>query len=667
MTISQFRHGALRALFSCTVIGFAACSEPPPDIGAVDGSVKPASRFTTRANEQVLRELPFESTVDFDNATRGFIATLDNARITDATGREVYSLADMGFLDTEAPATVNPSLWRQAQLNALLHGLFELTEGLYQVRSFDLANMTLIAGEKGWIIVDPLLAAETAAAALALANRELGERPVTSVVITHSHVDHFGGIRGVVSAEDVSSGKVTVVAPPGFSEEAFSENLRARNVMERRARYQFGNLLPASGTGYVSTGLGNRTASGSVGFPVPNLIIPEAGGSLELDGVQFEFMNAPGAEAPAELIFYLPEFRALCMAEISTHTLHNIYTLRGAKTRDANAWASYIDTAMEKFAGRSDILFASHHWPTWGQDELTLQLELQRDLYKFIHDQTLRMANRGLNMVEISEAIELPDTLAQAFANRGYYGTVSHGVKAVYNYYLGWFDGNPSNLNPLPPVPAAERYVEYMGGSTAILERAARDYARGEYRWVAEVLRHLVFAEPGNATARYLLADSYEQLGYQAESGIWRNFYLSGARELREGIDTSLSSQLPSAELLLGLSLREIIDAMAVRLDGEAAADSDIRLQIRFTDRVEPWLLQVRNGVLHGFPGRESEDPSATLRISEADLKLMLAGLVGAAELVGDDRLELEGNLITLVRFATLFDEFDNHFPIVTP
>jgi alkyl sulfatase BDS1-like metallo-beta-lactamase superfamily hydrolase len=644
-----------------------ACEAPPPELDSLNDTVKQATRYTEDANREVRRALPFEQRTDFEDATRGFIATLDGARIVNSRGEQVFDLSDMAFLDAEAPETVNPSLWRQAQLNALLHGLFEVTEGIYQVRSFDLANMTLIAGDTGWIVVDPLLTAETAEAALALANRELGERPVSAVVITHSHVDHFGGIRGVLSAEEEASGEIPIVAPPGFSSEAFSENLRPGNVMERRARYQFGNLLESSATGFVSTGLGNRTASGTVGVPRPTVVIPDNGITMALDGVEFEFVNTPGAEAPAELIFYLPAFKALCMSEIATHTLHNIYTLRGAKTRDANAWARYINIALANFSERSEVLFASHHWPSWGQSTLTRQLELQRDLYKYIHDQTLRLANHGYNMVEIAEAIELPPDLGETFANRGYYGTVSHGVKAVYNYYLGWFDGNPANLHPLPPQPAAEKYLEYMGGSEAVLERAAQDYVRGDYRWVAEVLKQVVFAEPSNRTARYLLADTYEQLGYQAESGIWRNFYLSGASELRFGVDTEIEAQLPSVELLQGMSLSDLVDAMAVRLDGDAAANSDIRLQIDFSDRDDGLLLQVRHGVLHGFPGRIDEEPSATLVISELDLKLLLTGAAGAAQLIKEGRLDLEGNPITLVRFATLFDEFDTNFNIVTP
>lgn len=642
-------------------------AEIPPTLAALNADSKPASSYTAELNTAVLEQLPFASQADFQAATRGFIASIDGAVTTAADGEVIYSLADMQFLDGPAPASANPSLWRQAQLNALIHGLFEVEEGIYQVRSFDLANMTLIAGETGWIIIDPLTSRESASNALALANAELGERPVRAVIVTHSHADHFGGVGGVVTAQQVADGSVAIIAPTGFQGEAFSENLRAGTVMERRSAYQFGSLLQASPRGFISTGLGNKLAAGTVALQNPTITIPPAGATLVLDGIEFEFMDVPGAEAPAELIFYLPQFRALCMSEIATHSLHNIYTLRGAKTRDANLWASHIDAALQRWGANSDLVFASHHWPTWGQGKVVDYLQLQRDLYKYIHDQTLRLANLGYNMIEIAEQVELPPTLARAFANRGYYGTVSHGVKAVYNYYLGWFDGNPSNLQPLPPVEAAVKYVRYMGGGTAILERAAEDYARGEYRWVAEVLRQLVFAEPDNQTARFLLADSYEQLAYQAESGIWRNFYLSGALELRHGVDAQESALAPSRELLDSISLRDLIDAMAVRLDGEAAADMDLSLNIKLTDSEDTWLLQVRNGVLHGFANRNLDDASAALLISEGDLKYLLTGVVGVPSLIADDRLDLEGNPLTLIRFAGLFDKFDPNFNIVTP
>ena len=654
---------------SASLCALSGCGqrELPPAIDALNDASKNASSYTAQLNEAVLDQLPFDSNADFDDATRGFIASIDGATTLGEDGAVIYSLDNMLFLEGESPGTVNPSLWRQAQLNALLHGLFKVSEGVYQVRSHDLANMTLIAGQTGWIVIDPLLTRETAANALALANRELGERPVRAVIITHSHADHFGGVGGIVSAEQVAAGEVTVIAPTGFQKEAFSENLRAGTVMERRAAYQFGNLLKPSPQGFVSTGLGNKTAEGTIALIDPSVTIGPQGANLLLDGVEFEFMDVPGAEAPAELIFYLPQQRALCMSEIATRSMHNLYTLRGAKTRDANLWATHINSAIDRWAADSDVVFASHHWPTWGGESVLAYLELQRDLYKYVHDQTLRLANHGYNMEEIAERVELPPSLAQTFANRGYYGTVSHGVKAVYNYYLGWFDGNPSNLNPLPPAASAQKYLEYMGGSAAILQRAAQDYGNGEYRWVAEVLRRLVFAEPDNQAARFLLADAYEQLGYQAESGIWRNFYLTGALELRHGVAERESSMAPNRDLLRSIGVADLVDAMAVRLNGEAAADVDLSLNIELTDSSDNWLLQVRNGVLHGFKNRVADQASASLVIAEDDLKFMLTGLVGAPTLIANDRLELEGNPLTLIRFARLFDQFDPNFNIVTP
>lgn len=669
ISLVLFRLLSLPSFVLAVLVVLSGCEAeaPIPGLETIDKRSKPATAYTQTMNRELLQQLPFSDRQDFDNATRGFIATNKGARTIDANGATVFSLEGMRFLEGDAPDTVNPSLWRQAQLNALLHGLFEVEEGIYQVRSFDLANMTLIRGTTGWIIIDPLLTSETAAAALALANRELGERPVTAVVFTHSHIDHFGGVAGVVTPQDIASGKIPLIAPKGFSAEALSENLRAGNVMQRRAAYQFGSLLPDSATGFVSTGLGNKTAEGEIIPIAPNQVVPEEGATLILDGVEFEFMNTPGAEAPAELIFYLPAWRALSMAELATHTLHNIYTLRGAKTRDANLWSQHIQRAIDTWGSNTDVVFASHHWPTWGQEDALDYLHAQRDLYKYIHDQTLRLANHGYTMVEIAEQIELPDALANRFANRGYYGTVNHGVKAVYNYYLGWFDGNPSNLHPLPAQTSASKYIEYMGGSRAILERAAKDQAAGEYRWVAEVLRHLVFAEPDNETARYLLADSYEQLGYQAESGIWRNFYLSGALELRQGVEQLPNALAPKEALLRGVSLADFIDAMAVRLDGEAAAESNIELGIHFTDLDSHWLLSVSNGVLHGLPNRKSEDPDVSLTLTSNDFKFLLSGLVGAPTMISEGRLKMSGNPLTLIRFAGLFDQFDSNFNIVTP
>ncbi|WP_444889408.1 alkyl/aryl-sulfatase [Microbulbifer sp. DLAB2-AA] len=632
----------------------------------LNAKVKPASKVTKAHNLSVEKQLPFSNDLDFQLAKRGFIATIPGAQVTNAMGREVYGLAQMQFLDGAPKDTVNPSLWRQAQLNALNNGLFEVVEGIYQVRSLDLANMTLIKGETGWIVIDPLTSMETAAAGLALANRTLGNRPVSAVIFTHSHADHFAGVAGVLTMQQLAEGSVEIIAPDGFSEEAISENVRSGNVMQRRALYQFGDLLPSSPDGFVSSGLGNRVSDGEHGIATPTQLIPEEGAEMKIDGVDIIFMSTPGAEAPTEMVFFFPQFNALCMSEIANHTLHNIYTLRGAKTRDALAWSRYIERAMEKFGGDTQVVFSSHHWPTWGNSEALDYLVKQRDLYKYIHDQTLRLANHGHDMIEIAEQIQLPEALSHTWANRGYYGTVNVGAKAVYNRYLGYFDGNPSNLHPLPQEEAALHYVEYMGGEEEIMKRARQDFSQGNYRWVAMVLKHLVFAEPKNQEARYLLADAFEQLGYQAESGIWRNFYLSGARELRHGVEFR-EEMHPPEEIVARVPLQLLFDAMAVRLNGEKAADADIRLNIEMTDNKNKYLVVVKNGVLHGYPGRHSEDPSASLALSSTDLRLMFSGLVGAPTMIKEGRLKVRGNPLALIQFGRLFDKFDRNFNLVTP
>jgi len=652
------------SLFPLFLIACGSEPEAGPDI--LNTEVKPASKATIAHNRALSKKLPFANETDFELARRGFIATIPGAQVNNTEGREVYGLSQMQFLQGNSTDTVNPSLWRQAQLNALNNGLFKVVDGIYQVRSLDLANMTLVQGERGWIVIDPLTSAETAAAALALANKSLGERPVSAVIFTHSHADHFAGVTGVLTGEQLARGSVDIIAPEGFAEEAISENVRSGNVMQRRALYQFGDLLPSSPEGFVSSGLGNRVSDGEHGIATPTVVIPETGAEMEIDGVEIEFINTPGAEAPTEMVFFFPQFKALCMSEIANHTLHNIYTLRGAKTRDALAWSRYIEFAMEKFGEQTEVVFSSHHWPTWGESEAMDYLAKQRDLYKYIHDQTLRLANHGYDMVEVAERLALPDNLSQAWANRGYYGTVNVGAKAVYNRYLGYFDGNPANLHPVPQEEAAPRYVEYMGGEESIMARARQDFARGNYRWVSMVLKHLVFAEPDNEQARYLLADSLEQLGYQAESGIWRNFYLSGARELRHGVEFR-EEVLPAEEIVARVPLPLLFDAMAVRLNGEKAADAEIRLNIDMTDTSEKYLVVVQNGVLHGYPGRHSDDPSASLALSSTDLRLMFGGLVGAPTMIKEGRLKVSGNPLALIKFGRLFDKFDRNFNLVTP
>ena len=629
-------------------------------------AAKPATD-TTRAVQQSFKDkLDFTDQQSFADAKRGFIATIDPLTIAhDRSQRAVYDLSQMQFLEGEAPDTVNPSLWRQAQLNAGHHGLYEVVDGIYQIRSFDIANMTLIRGDSGWIIVDPLTSSESSRAGLELANEQLGERPIVAVIYTHSHADHFAGVLGVITQEQAESGEVAVIAPVDFVKESLSENVLAGNVMNRRATYMYGNLLKPSVTGFVTTGLGAALSMGTTGFIVPNDIIRETGETRNIDGIEIEFQMTMGTEAPAEIVFYFPQFKALCMSEITSHHLHNVYTPRGAQVRDALAWAAQINESIDLFGKRLEIEFASHHWPIWGQEEAVSYLKKQRDLYKFIHDQTLRLANLGYTKEEIAEQISLPDSLGKEFYNRDYYGTVHHNSRAVYVRYLGYFDGNPAHLYPLPPVEAANHYLDYMGGADAVVNRARASFAAGDYRWVAEVLNHVAMAQADHMEGRALLADTLEQLGYQSESAPWRNFYLCGALELREGLPAGSSTFGASEGMAKGMPLQNLFQTMAVRLNAERADGIVLHINIEFTDS-EATLLTIENSVLHAFPSKQHDAPNATIKISMMDYKRLMMGLVDAAKLMETGALEIAGDAGALLQMTGLFDQFLRRFPIVT-
>ncbi len=627
---------------------------------------KAASGHTEAANQRVLDSLPFADRRSFENAARGFIATLEPLTITRSNGHVAYDLSQFDFLQADAAATVNPSLWRQAQLNAHHNGLFEVCPGLYQVRSFDIANMTLIQGDRGWVIVDPLTSAEAAAAALQLANTHLGERPVTGVLFTHSHVDHFAGVLGVISHEDAASGRVPVIAPEHFVQEALSENVLAGNVMNRRATYMYGNLLPPGPQAFVTTGLGAALSMGSTGFVMPTDTICETGTTRTVDGVEFVFQMTPGTEAPAEFVFYLPRHKALCMSEITSHHLHNVYTPRGAQVRDALAWSSQINESIDLFGTQLEIQFASHHWPIWGREEAVEFLQKQRDLYKFIHDQTLRLANNGYTKEEIAERISLPDSLGREFYNRGYYGALYANCRAVYVKYLGYFDGNPASLHPLPPAESGRRYLEFMGGADEVVRRARQSFDDGDYRWVAEVLNHVMMTDPQHEDARALLADALEQMGYQAESAPWRNFYLCGALELRHGLPAG-SQYRASEGIARGMPLHNLFQLLAVRLLPDKAVDTTLALNLQFSDQQDPWLVSISNCVLYAFAGRRSEQPAATLHTSSLQFKRLMLGLVTAAELLAENDLRIEGDAGALEQLSGMFDTFPRRFPIVTP
>lgn len=628
---------------------------------------KQATQATAAAN-QPSGELNWNNRDDFELSERGFIGTLDDPIIRDAEGRPVYDLNAYAFLSEKAaPPSVNPSLWRQSQLNALYHGLFQVTEGVYQVRGLDLSVMSIIETDNGYVVVDPLLTAPTAQAAINLVYRHLGQKPIVAVIYSHSHADHWGGVKGVISEEDVSSGRVRVIAPQHFLTYAISENINAGNVMSRRASYMYGNLVPKDAIGQVGVGLGQTTSTGTITLIDPTDSITETGQTMTLDGLEIEFQLTPDTEAPAEMNFILPRYRALCMAENTTHNMHNLYTPRGTQVRDSKGWARYINDAIVQFAGRYEVIFASHHWPIWGEEAGEDFLKKQRDMYQYLHDETVRLANRGYTILEIPEIIELPTELFGEWYNRGYYGTVSHNVKAIYQRYLGFFDGNPANLHPLTPTEAGRRYVEFMGGAEALLAKARQSFEAGEYRWVAQVVNHLVFADPENQDARALQADALEQLGYQAESGVWRNFYLSAAKELRDGVLDLPTPKTVSPDTVRATPLDMLFDLLAIRLIGPKAAGRVITLNARFSDIDEQYLLVVENGVLHHTKGRQSAGADATLITTRAALDQVLVGQAALADKLATGEAAIEGDQSKLIEFLSLLDSFEFWFNIVTP
>lgn len=627
-----------------------------------DPTQKAATEVVAAQHRQLLAALPFADDQDFEDARRGFIAALEPG-IVRSGGQVIWDNDAYGFLAGEAPDTVNPSLWRQSALTAI-QGLFEVAPGIYQVRGLDLSNVTFIEGDRGVIVLDPLISAETAAAALGLYRRERGSRPVTGVIYTHSHADHFGGVRGVVNQQDVDAGEVPILAPAGFLEHAVSENVYAGTAMSRRAGYMYGTALPRGPRGQVGAGLGQTTSTGSFGIIPPTTDVTTTGQQETVDGVRMIFQMAPGSEAPAEMHIYFPRQRALCIAENATHVLHNILTLRGAQVRDAHAWAGYLTEAIDLFGGDLELVFASHHWPTWGRERATEFLTLQRDLYAYLHDQTLRLLNQGLTGSEIAEAMELPPAIRDKWHARGYYGSVSHNVKAIYQRYMGWYDGNPAHLWPHPPADAARRYVEFMGGANTVVVKARASFGAGDFRWVAEVLNHVVFAEPDHAEARELLADTYEQLGYGAENGTWRCAYLSGAAELRFGTTGGRLTSV-SPDVVGQLTPEQLFDALAVRVDGPRCWNEHIRLDVDLTDVGTRYRLTLRNGVLTYTAAAQTTDADAVLRLPAGALPAMAAGAVNEAAFA-DAGISVDGDPEALRRILASLDDPDPDFPIVT-
>jgi alkyl sulfatase BDS1-like metallo-beta-lactamase superfamily hydrolase len=600
------------------------------------------------AQAELLASLPFDDVDDFAAADRGFIGTLDDPRIRNAAGEVVWDASTYDFVQGDAPDSVNPSLWRQSKLVAK-HGLFEVVEGVYQVRGLDLSVMSFIEGDTGVIVVDPLISKETGAAALELYRTHRGDRPVHAVIYSHSHIDHFGGVLGFVSQDEVDAGRVQIIAPEGFLEHAVAENVYAGVAMGRRAGYMYGAVLARGPKGQVGAGLGQTTSTGEPTILVPTLEITQTGEKHAVDGVEFEFQMAPGTEAPSEMHFYIPRYHALCMAENATHNLHNLLTLRGAVVRDPHVWSQYLTEALERFGGEAEVVFASHHWPTWGNDEIKKFLGIQRDLYGYLHDQTLRLLNQGYNGAEIAEMIQMPPALEASWSTHGYYGSVSHNVKAIYQRYMGWFDGNPARLWPHPPKPLAERYVAAIGGVDRVVELAQEAFDAGDYRWAATLLDHAVFADEDHAAARTLYADTLEQLAYGSENGTWRNFFLSGATELREGnFGTPTSTNAPL--ILAQLTPEQLFDAVAIRVNGPKAWDLSLAIDVTLSDL---GLVYVER------------EPDASTPLGLTLTKPRLIRLAGGD--TQSEGIEVSGDLEVLTQLLAVLDEADPNFNIVTP
>ncbi|MFO1237206.1 MAG: alkyl sulfatase dimerization domain-containing protein [Alphaproteobacteria bacterium] len=634
------------------LMGTPSIPKPPP-IAASDAS--------KQALEDAKARVASDDRQDFADAERGYVGTLADPVIRNDKGDVVFDLSSYDFLKSAAPETANPSLWRQAQI-ITKSGLFKVADGIWQVRGFDVSTVSFIDAGTGWIVVDPLTTVEVARAALGLVNQHAGAKPVIAVIYSHSHADHYGGVLGVTTREDVAAGKVKIVAPDGFLEHAVSENVIAGPAMSRRARYQFGLTLPRGPEGEMTSGLGPGISRGTISLLAPTDIVSETGQTMTIGDVTLEFQVTPGTEAPAEMNFYLPAKRALFMAENANLTMHNLLPARGALVRDAKAWADYLTQSIRLYADKSDVMFAAHGIPRFGQANIATFLTSHRDAYKYLHDQSVRLMNAGLNGPEIAEVLALPEVLAKQWFNRGYYGTMSHNSKAVYQRYMGWYDANPVNLWPLPQEEAAVRMVEAMGGAEAVMARARTASEAGEYRWAAMLLNYVVFAGGETKAARDMLAGVYTQLGYQAEAGTWRNIYLTGAQELRDG-----TLKLPpiglSPDVLAATPTAMLLDFAAVRLNPDRALAAPLKINLVLTDRNETHLITIENGVMIHEEGVTDPSAGATVRMTRLDLLATL--FAGVA--VATRSIESEGDGALYGRFAGLIDPLDPNFNIVTP
>ncbi|MEQ5788544.1 MBL fold metallo-hydrolase [Erythrobacter sp. NFXS35] len=627
------------------------------------GDIAPASQATIAAQRSAADTLPDDGTRDAAFSTRGFIATLPDPMIRNAAGEPVWNLDAYGFVAGAAPDSVHPSLWRHMR-HLKHHGLYRVTENLWQVRGFDLANMTIIRGETGWIVIDPLTSVETAKAAMALVNATLGTRPISAVIYSHSHADHFGGVRGVIDADDATSGRVVVIAPEGFMDEATSENVMAGGAMLRRAAYQFATGMAPGPQGQMGSGIGMGVSGGTLSLIAPTDTIAATGDTRVVDGVRLEFQIVSGSEAPAEFNVFIAPEKTFLAAEIATCTMHNILTPRGAKVRDARAWAHYLDEAARRYAPQSDTVISSHCWPIFGRAEGTQWLEAQRDNYRYLHDQTVRRMNRGETMAEIAESLTLPADLGQEWSTHGYYGTYSHNAKAIYQFYLGWYDAVPANLNPHPPVERAAKLVDALGGEGRVLALAHKAMAGGDYRWSSDLLQNLVFAEPDNAAARAALAESYEQQGYQSESAIWRNQFLAAARDLRGAAPRNAAPQ--STDLIAAVATQELLDSTATRFAPERFGNRSLTASLELTDRKEKAMLETNGRVLIGRVGDAPADADITVRGPRAMMLalLFLKQPVSALQAAG---LQVEGDPAALQHLIDALDPMPQGFAIVEP
>lgn len=631
-----------------------------------------ASEATRTAQAELAKRLPLDDPRDEANATRGKIAEIAGGVIQTSDGKIVWDRRPYAFLDARtAPDTVNPSLWRQARLNAV-HGLFEVVPGsIWQIRGYDLSVMTIIRGKTGWIVVDPLLSEETAAAGWKLfadtVEAKSGRRPIRAVIFSHSHSDHFGGVGGIVTPEQVKKDKIRIIAPHGFSEEATSENVLAGGAMGRRALYMFGAILPPGSTGQVDTGLGPKLSSGTIGYMEPTESVGETGGTLTIDGLAFDFLDAGGTEAPSEFVFHIPAYKALHTTEVVTHNLHNILTLRGAQARDALRWSKVIDAMLLKWGGTAEVAMASHHWPTWGAGEVASLLANQRDAYRYVHDRTLFLANRGATLHELADATPEAPVQATDFSTRGYYGTLNHDMKATYQRYFGWWDGNPANFNPLPPEQSAPKYVELAGGADKLLTAGRAAIAAGDYRWAAELLGKLVFAAPDNQDARAALASAYDQLGYQAESGAWRNYYLAGAASLRGKAVEAATGNGQSRSFVSAIPTAVFFDALATRFDAAKGGAVKETFQFVLPDSKERVAVVVGGGVEFPRYGVTDAAPTATITIDRATLDDVMLGRAQFPALMQSGAIRIDGDRMAFLSWFALHPPADPRFNVVVP